>query len=165
MTSQISKTTRGRHRPSGQKWDIRVRLILGGFANDPDELTKVVGIEPTEVKRRGDPVSWATSEASASEVPRVKSNFWILESPSERTETLVEQTRELLNLVATAAKAFRNLPIPDHPTISCVIYDYTREVVLEFPADVVTGAAAIGADIDVDYYDLSAVGAEKRNGP
>jgi len=165
MTSQVGKGSRRGDPQAAPKWDIRVRLILGGFSHDPDEVTRLVGIEPTEVKRRGDEVSWAHAVASGSTVPKVKSNFWILEVPSERNTTLAEQTRELLRILTPAAANFRKLPADKRPTISCVIYDYSREVVLEFPDDVVAGAAAMGAQINVDYYDLSTVTAEDGRRP
>ena len=68
---------------------------------------------------------------------------------------MVKQTRALLKLALPAASRFRDLPPGSRVRLYCAIYDYEREAVLQFPKDVLRGLADIGAEIDMDYYDLT----------
>ena len=128
-------------------WDIRVTLRLVGFEGSPEEITNLLGIQPTETWRRDDPVP--------DTLLRRRDNCWMVAAPCEPTIPLGEQVDILLEFVLPAATRFATLPPDVIVLLSCAVYDYTRDVVLALSKVAVQRLASLGAEIDIDYYDMS----------
>lgn len=126
---------------------VKVRLVFRGFSSDPDEITRILGIEPSRIGRKDDVRSHAHI--------RVKENEWVIEAPGYGNASLQSQLKGLLELTTPAASRFASLPKGVTATILCGVSDYFRAVDLSFVAHVVRDIGLIGAGILVDYYDLT----------
>lgn len=122
-------------------------LVVSGFEGSPGEISALLGITPTRTWLRGDPIP-------PSIVTR-KDNAWVLDAGCPETDTLSRQIEAVLKKASHAAPAFANLPPGVSVQLFCAISDYERAVVLEFPRQVICELAALGAQISIDYYDLS----------
>lgn len=134
-----------------EPWDIKVSLIISGFEGSPDAISRVLELQPSRTQLRGEPVSFGELKTKL----RRKANFWILGSGCPSTASLQDQVAAIVRQVERAAERFRNLPDGASVTLSCAIYDYSRSVAIGFDASVISALGAIGADLDVDYYDLT----------
>jgi len=134
-----------------EPWEIKVYLVISGFEGSPDKISRVLGIQPTRTKLRGEPVSFGELETKL----RRKANFWILDSGRPTTADLADQVTAVVRQVQGSVPGFTDLPQGTTVTLTCAIYDYSRSVPLVFDASAISALAAIGADLNIDYYDLT----------
>ena len=79
----------------------------------------------------------------------------MMAAPCVESMPLSQQVDELLELVFPAAPQFSALPVNARVVLSCAVYDYTRDVILAISKPAVERLAALGAEIDIDYYDMT----------
>src|SRR5262244_255893 len=83
--------------------EITVRLVVTGFACDPDHITKLLGIEPHAVWRIGDDLSF-TSDRKRTD------NGWVIESQVKNMIDLDAHVAFILDVIGDAKGNFKNLP-------------------------------------------------------
>jgi len=127
--------------------EIRVRLDVYGFYCSPDEITTKLGIMPTSTWLRGDSVPRTTLQR--------KENRWIVSAPSSASMSLGDHILRLLEQLKPATSRFALLPSDAKVQVYCVVYDYHRRVILSVPATALASIAALGADLNLDYYDMT----------
>jgi hypothetical protein len=149
MTSK--QNTAAKESARQERWEIKVYLVISGFEGSPVAISRVLGIQPTRKKLRGEPVSFGELQTKLTR----KANFWLLDSGCPTAATLTDQVAAVVRQVEGAAPRFADLPKGTTVTLSCAIYDYSRDVALVFDAPVISALAAIGADLNIDYYDLT----------
>jgi hypothetical protein len=132
---------------SASKPEIAVSLDIHSFKRRPDQISKLLGLTPTR--------TWSHGDAIPKTILKRKSNHWILDAPCERTAPLSEQVDSLLEQVFPIAEKFASLPKEAKVQLFCVVYDHERSVVLGFSEQAIAKIAALGAEINIDYYDLS----------
>lgn len=147
MTRRKNQTRRGGRQGWRGKWEVKVGLDVYGFSCSPDEITKLLGMAPTRTWLRGDPVPRT--------ILRREDNRWILNAACDTTVALREQVDSLLEQVSPAASRFAGLPSEARVQIFCAVYDSDRAVDLSFSKKAVEKIAALGAEINIDYYDLT----------
>jgi hypothetical protein len=129
--------------------EIKAKLIVRNFECSPEEITQLLNICPTQIWRRGEPV---TSRAKNVH----KNNGWLLASPCDPVGSSIEsQIDSLFSVVAPHADTFAKLPVGTNVELYCVMYvaDY-REPIIIFPSDTVKMLAKLGASVGIDIYDI-----------
>ena len=142
---------------TGRDTVLKVRFIVSDFECASDEITRILGLQPTTTWRRGDRIPRTTMAR--------KQNGWRLDSPAMPAGDFEEQFNVLLKVVMPHSEKFKNLPPQSEVELSCVIYVYDQRPVISFSADAVRCLASIGATIDVDYYDLTEESEDKEATP
>ena len=110
-----------------------------------EEITRQIGIEPTESWRKGDP--WKYFKA-------VPTSSWCLHSPLPRTLTdLQAHVEAVLELLVPRRGAVRALSERFATSVVCVgTYDSTTSPGLYLSRDVVALMASMGLALDADLY-------------
>jgi hypothetical protein len=116
--------------------------VRGSF--DSDEITRSLGITPSETGREGDPLP-NTSVAR-------KSSIWGLRSRVEPTDPLEVHVRDVLDQLDANKGAFAKLSQDFDGTMQLVGYFREIEPGVHFDAELVERIAAYSLAIDCDFY-------------
>ena len=116
--------------------------VRGSF--DPDDITRSIGVSPTETKREGDAIGAASNKRPCS--------LWALHSRVNPSAPLDEHVRDVLDQLDSNKAAFEKLSRELGGTMQLV--GYFREVNpgVHFDVETVRRAAAYGLCIDCDFY-------------
>jgi hypothetical protein len=128
-------------------FEIFTWFSLAGFEEDPGEMTRRMGIEPTK--------SWRPGERTHGDKGVVlKENVWRLELPSkqEGAPDLDSPITALLDVLEPCSQIIRTLPASVTRMISCAVYDETRRVTLSVASETIRRMAFLGCSLQVDYY-------------
>ncbi len=137
--------------------EIYAELVITSASMRPDEITLLVGLEPTE--------SWRTGEIfGAANVRRRKENGWVLASGLDRSKDLSQHLASLMAKIAPRSEQLRNLA-DCSIEVACVLYAYDYVPAMHFDSAIVSLVAAIGAEIDIDLYNLEGVRDSKDSDP
>lgn len=131
---------------------IRVSLVLSEIDCPPEDLTDLLGIIPTKISRAGDPVVKAKPNG-----PKVKYDLWIIDSVAESTTELAEHVQSVVNVIGDNTDRFGRLSPGIRVLLHCSVFDNERSVVMQILPDQLRTIADIGAQIDIDYYDMTEV--------
>lgn len=128
---------------------------------DPDDVTRLLGIEPTQALHRGQLVPTSTS------VRRQEMGVWLLKSEGKLASTSLE--RHLLFLLETIephAAALRDLRVAQRATADffCFWLSATGHGGPIFSAELMQRVAATGAELGIDFYGGAAV-EDEQHGP
>ena len=85
--------------------ESRATLRFFGDDLDPDEVTKVLGCEPTDAQRKGQDVS----RPNAVGTRIAKTGMWRLDTETRRPEALEAQVTELLDQLSDDLRAWTDL--------------------------------------------------------
>ena len=122
-------------------------LSFSGFAHDPAELTKRIGLDPTDTFRIGE---------LRGRVP-AKENEWRLRSPLPKTEQdLRKHVATLLELLAPRSEQIAIEARKCACGIQLVGYFYTANYGTFLSSDQVRSIAAMSLSLDFDFYGLAA---------
>lgn len=134
---------------------ILTKFTLKGIGFDPDEITTFLGIQPTELWRRG------------AQIPKTrmlrKHDAWILstgyeELDEEHAISVMQQASRIMERLKPHTAKLQEIStrLKLNPLLSCVLYveDSDRPSV-QFDSDIVQWLAELHAAIDVDLYYLS----------
>jgi hypothetical protein len=120
-----------------------VYLLLQDFDCDPDEITRIIGLNPTIAVRKGESRPGLTTPCKAS--------IWQLDAPYSDDESDVEVHADaLLDLLEPHLHRFRDLPHINYIMVCCTVYARAYMPAIGFSAKTVRRIAEIGALIDVD---------------
>lgn len=129
---------------------VKLRLNITGFDCEPEEITKILMIEPDETWLQGQTVR------SGSRVT-YKSNGWRVGSPQDgKQSSFTEQLSALKQHLLPALENFRNLPKGTQRELSCIVYGFEYVPPIGFEAEEVEFIASLGCSIDIDLSDLTA---------
>lgn len=137
---------------------LRVMLELSHPSLEPEEVTEALGVRPSESWRKGET---AVVLGGRRQLTR-PSGIWRLTCPVDATDMalmdrMVVQMRWLLAQVLPNWDGVR-ARYPDIEVGVCVgitCRDLERDYGPHLPADCIKAAAAIGASIDFDVYELT----------
>lgn len=131
--------------------EINVRLAIYRFDCHPDEITQILGLTPTDIWIAGQPVRRPPSGRAKLH----EENAWLLKSPLDGSSEIEEQVDALTDVIAPQADRFRDLPDNVCIELSCSVYGHEYMPAIHFTANQVRFLASLGAEIDVDVYDLT----------
>jgi hypothetical protein len=125
---------------------VKVSFRLRGASFDPDEVTRRLGLEPTDAYRAGEPISRRG-------LGKHREDGWAIQIGPRETLEIAPMLRELRDLVGVEPEKLREvctdlglravIYIPIEPTSS-------QAPSAEIPEDIIAWAAEFGASIDVD---------------
>jgi hypothetical protein len=118
--------------------------VTGDF--DPSEITKFVGMEPTE--------SWKVGDIHPTARLERKFSRWSVYSRLESDQPVVDQIRDVLVQLAPYESLIVALGERYEMGMQTVAYFYTNSPWFHFDADVIAGCAALKVSIDCDFYTM-----------
>jgi len=126
------------------KCAIRVALSLTGSEFSPEEVTKTLGLHPTEEWRKGETIGRTALKR--------KHNGWVLSLPIEKTIEFGDLLEKLIDMIDPFRDRISTLVLESELDIeiSCAIYFEDETPVLNLPADLLNRISALGADLDID---------------
>jgi hypothetical protein len=125
-------------------YDTYAYFWVGEFEGSPEAVTAVLGLEPTETWKKGDP--WLENR------PR-QSSRWRLMSPLPRTEMFMDKHLEaLLSILEPKTAAIRVLQTEHEIGINCVGYFYGENPGFHLSRGLIARLHALSLDIDFDLY-------------
>ncbi len=136
--------------PTTMADEISVRLVITGFACDPDQITTLLGIQPDVVWRIGDDLSFPSDRKRTD-------NGWTIESKSSNTVDLDAHVAAILRVIGNAKSHFKHLPPGSTITLSCgiTVNQGPGSPSMVFSPQMVAILAELGAEIDIDLYCLN----------
>jgi len=115
--------------------------LRGSF--DPDEITRAVGVKPTETAREGDPIGDGTKCRPCS--------LWTLHSRNKSAE-LEMQVRDVLDQLDGNRAGFERLSREFGATMELVGYFRDREPGVALDGELIKRMASYGLTLDCDFY-------------
>jgi hypothetical protein len=116
--------------------------VRGSF--DPDEITRKVGLSPTETGREGEPVGGTSKKRQCS--------LWALHSRLEPTAPLEDHVRDVLDQLDTSREAFEKISRELGGTMELVGYFREREPGVALEREIVERMARYALMLDCDFY-------------
>jgi len=126
---------------------LRVAIVITGFSCDPDDITRVLGVRPTDVWRRGDTIPPSTR--------RRVSNGWRLESSLPRDRSLEEHVTTILDRVSPSLHSLQELTTRPEIELACAVYFGNQAPEMYLAPPLLARIAQFGASLDVDLYSLA----------
>ncbi len=128
----------------------RLYLLLGGFGDDADAVTRLIGLAPTRVLRRDEPLSRRAQ-------PRVRAHErWELEAPGAPQGSFEAQLTALLAHLAPRAAGVRQAAAQFGGAVIQyqATYRDTFSPGYHLTAEQLNAMAALGVALDLDTYVL-----------
>jgi hypothetical protein len=122
--------------------------MVHGFIGEATIISETLGVPPTRTWKQGDRV-----HPNATNVYR--QSGWMRESPVDAFKTTPEQSIAALLALFPDHGAFARLPPPSEIEVSATLYGLTERPYFSLSARLLAQLGAIGADLDLDIYDLS----------
>jgi hypothetical protein len=97
-------------------YTIEVKYILTSFLVNPEEITKILGIQPTKSWRKGELIPKTS-------LPH-KTNGWLIESGLGKNAELENHLESLKHILNPAIDKIEQLPKETEAEISCVVNIY-----------------------------------------
>ena len=116
--------------------------LVGDF--DPVEITKAIGLEPSEVWRKGDRNEQTHYER--------KFSRWSLNSRLSETASLEEQTADVLEQLNPKAEAIKNVQNRFDGGMQLVGWFHRDYPWLHFSKELIAGLAQLDLNVDLDFY-------------
>ncbi len=123
----------------------KIRLNLTDFEVDPDEVSRLLGISPDFVCRKG--------EAILETLRSYPENGWRLVSSLSASSSVEEHVLNVLDRIEPVAHLLPRLERLE-VEVSCVVYYYDYTPVLGLSREVIRRLARLGASLDYDLYDM-----------
>jgi hypothetical protein len=126
----------------------RTALRFRGDDLNPDELTKVLGVDPSSAHRKGDArSSLATGKSYAPQ----KTGLWLLSATPAEPGDLDSQILELLGRLPAELEIWMGLAAY-HPDFSIGLFLQEGNEEIGISATVLQAIAARGIELDFDVY-------------
>jgi len=126
-----------------------VSLVIRGKSLDPDAVSEALGLRPTEVWRLGD-------RFPAPAPGKHKDSGWLLKGKPVAGFNLSKHVEALVKQLEPYTERFSRLPKEASLYVKCDVCDYEfRKSNLSLSRAAVAAVAKLGAEVDIDYYDLS----------
>lgn len=130
--------------------EISARLVITGFACDPQHITKLLGIQPDAIWRIGDALSFISERKRTD-------NGWVIVSKISNTVDLDAHITAILEAVGNAKSRFKKLPQGSTVYLSCgiTVNRGPGGPSIVFSPQMVASLAELGAEIGIDIYCLN----------
>jgi hypothetical protein len=105
-------------------YDLKVQLRIFGFSESPDNITQILGVEPTDTAIKGQHLGErhpnATVKFSKESVVRIN-NWWLESQVDYKTSTIEDQLNGLLPNLRSVSQQLSNLPKDAEIALECFI--------------------------------------------
>ncbi|WP_071777210.1 DUF4279 domain-containing protein [Coleofasciculus chthonoplastes] len=133
--------------------EIYAYFRLSGVDLDPDEITKIVGVKPTQTWKTGDVVVRSRGKPTIR-----KFSVWKVKSKLAPSEEL-DPTRELEIHIESVFEQLQpgwqqlaQISYQYEALICCVVYAYSHVPAISFNQQIIHKASELSAGIDLDMY-------------
>jgi hypothetical protein len=126
--------------------EIYAELVITSRSLKPEEITDRVGLVPASIWKVGEQIGISS---------RIRQeNGWVLASGLDHSRDLREHLHSLMEKIAPTTDRLSDLAGDCEIEVACVLYAYDFIPEMHFDAGIVRAVAAIGAEIDLDLYNL-----------
>lgn len=128
--------------------EIVTRLMVHDFECEATVITELLGVQPTK--------TWKTGDRVLPQAINVyHQNGGMKESPVDPGRTTPEESVAALLALFPDLSAFARLPRPSEVEVSSTLFGHKERPYFSLSARYLAQLGAIGADLDLDIYDLS----------
>jgi hypothetical protein len=131
------------------------RLKVSGFRCDPDQVTAILGVEPTRTSRMDD---------GALPHDDCEGNCWVKDSPAHPSRTTPQQSIAALLTLFADVFAFARLPQPVRIEVNVTLAGFHERPYFFLSTHHLTMLAMIGADLNMDLETSGSDAGEKAKG-
>ncbi|GEM_PF-654005 len=131
------------------KNEVSVSLTITDFEEPSSEITRILGILPSKIWRKGELIDTRASIC-------YKQNGWKIFSSLSKFQTLREHIDSLLEVLIPLSDRFKNLPPTCQIELSCCIYIYYEMPEISLDGHTIKTLSELDAGIDIDLYYLPA---------
>ena len=133
---------------SEKRWELSARLVIYGFECAPEEITRVLGINPDETWRKGDLRGERPVKPSGD-------SGWVIASSSSDRVRLEPHIVSVLEKVSSVDR-LRDLPPESKRYLSCEVttLEGTSGPDITISPTILSRLAEIGAELSIDSYFL-----------
>jgi len=135
--------------------EIYAYFLLNGFECEPDEITNLMGVNPSE--------TWAAGELIGKSILRRKTNGWRLKSRLDEPIWLERHVQDVIAQLTVHWPDIVQLCLQYEAMVNCVCRVYDTFPAIHFGRETVRRVAELNAWIDVDCYDFTGL-EEAREG-
>lgn len=128
--------------------ETKVRLMVLGFEESFDEISRILALQPDETWKEGQTVT-----AQATNVHH--ENGWMIRSPVDPTQSSADEAVQALIDRLPDRGAFSRLPATSEVQLTITLFSYEDRPFLWLSKTTLSRVAEIGASLDVDVYDLT----------
>jgi hypothetical protein len=123
-----------------------VYFALKGESFDPDEITRLVGIEPTSIVRRGNPrPTYSSWKLSSGKIENDLIDIY------EMSSAIISRLQPSIEKIITAKQQFKLTAILQ-VVLRITADNSISTPAIGFDAKVISFLSAVGASIDIDTY-------------
>ncbi len=127
---------------------LAASFTLTGFDVNPEEITAMVGVTPTQTWRTGDLVDPRATV-------RRKSNGWKVSSESDTAADLGELVGKVLVILRPGWPVLQQLVAQHNALFNCVVHVYDSGApAISLDKDLIRAVADLGVGVDIDLYCL-----------
>jgi Domain of unknown function (DUF4279) len=131
------------------EYEILANFSLTGFTISPNEMSGIIGINPTKTWEIGDTIGKSNLQR--------KENGWVLSSSLDKSSELEEQISDLLQQLKPKWANLLDVCSEYDAEISCAVYSYNSQgPSMHLGKEMLKLLAELNAEVDIDYYSLEA---------
>ncbi len=138
-----------------RKNEICAYFSLNGFACEPDEITQMIGLTPTD--------TWKAGDLRGRSIRRHETSGWRLRSRLDEPLWIERHVQDVIAQLTPKWPDVVHLCLQYQAMINCVCSIYDASPVIHFGRETIKRVAELNAWIDVDYYDFTGL-EEAREG-
>lgn len=139
------------HDPQLQN-EYKAWFLIRGFEFHPRELTKQIGIEPTDIKVKGE---YRIVNPKTSHKMLNKENLWILYSSLPHNVPIEQHIEHLLNKIRPSKQNFIRIAKQYSLEFTCAIYYYEANPGINLTNKILREIAELGIELGLDIYCLA----------
>lgn len=132
---------------------IRASLVLRQFGEDPDEISRILGLLPARSGRRGDRHRNVLGRETGRIVPKT---YWALNSQAGSRDPLETQIASILEQVRDVRSAFDHLPPGTEVSLRCTVIPNGDLPLFQVGSQQMYELGAIGASLEIDIISVGA---------
>jgi hypothetical protein len=129
---------------SCETYRVTTQLMVHAFDGDPDEITTILGVEPTSCCSGGD-------SAILQDGDECGQCRWVKESPANPCRTTLQESVAALLTLFPDVFAFARLPHPARIEVKATLVGFRQRPYFFLSTQHVAMLAVIGADVHLDF--------------
>lgn len=134
-----------------EKNEYHAWFLVRDFESHPKEITDQLGIEPTDIKVKGE--YKLIGKKNPQKIIN-RENLWILDSELSKKSSLEDHLKQLLNKVKPYRQNFIELAQKYKLELNCAVYYYEANPGIFLESDIIKEVSELNASLNLDIYCL-----------
>jgi hypothetical protein len=130
---------------------IRASIVIRDFGGSPEEISALLGLQPTRSGRAGEP---RTNVLGVRTSQTLRQSYWSLHSIVGPRESLSSHVDDLTTRVAHSMAAFRRLPAGATVRLRCTVIPEGNLPLFSLSCSGMRVLAEIGAHLEIDIISV-----------